>query len=82
MGSAPVDDLHLHKLTVYLFAFNPENEDQRLQMDFHKRSTTEELIEKILEHRTGRGMENYYFYADIPPLYQMESAKEISKTIF
>lgn len=52
MGGVPplpaVDDAHTHTLTIYLHAFNPESVDQRMRVDFHKRSTTEDLIERIL----------------------------------
>jgi hypothetical protein len=46
------DATHIQIVTVYLYSFNPEPSDQRLKIEFHKRSTTEELIEKIIEQKT------------------------------
>ncbi|CAD5206531.1 unnamed protein product [Bursaphelenchus okinawaensis] len=43
------DESHNHLLTVYLHSFNPESSDQRIRIEFHKRSTTEELVEKIAQ---------------------------------
>ncbi|CAJ0954851.1 unnamed protein product, partial [Mesorhabditis belari] len=40
-----------HSVTVYMYVFNPENEEDRIVLDFHKRATTEELIERILHIR-------------------------------
>lgn len=48
------DDCHIYTLAVYLNAFNPESNDQCIQIDLHKRSTTQELIEKILEQTKGK----------------------------
>ncbi|CAD5209411.1 unnamed protein product [Bursaphelenchus xylophilus] len=42
------DESHNQLLTVYLHSFNPEASSQRVRLEFHKRSTTEELIEKIV----------------------------------
>lgn len=38
-------------VTVYLYCFNPDSSDQRLKIEFHKRSTTHELIDKILQQK-------------------------------
>ncbi|KAI3421294.1 hypothetical protein GPALN_014914 [Globodera pallida] len=46
-----VDDSHLYVLKVFLFSFNPDQAEHRLNIDFHKRSTAEELVEKVLELR-------------------------------
>lgn len=54
IGEQPVDDCHIYNLVVYLNAFNVEGNDQSVQIDFHKRSTTQELIEKILEQKKGK----------------------------
>ncbi|MFH4981576.1 hypothetical protein AB6A40_008285 [Gnathostoma spinigerum] len=43
------DDTHGHTLTVYLHTFNPESVEHCLSIEFHKKSTTEELIEKVIE---------------------------------
>lgn len=48
---AAPEDCHVQMVTVYLHAFNPESMDQRIKVDFHKRATTEELIEKILDEK-------------------------------
>ncbi|KHN75092.1 hypothetical protein Tcan_16263 [Toxocara canis] len=48
---AAPDDAHVQTVTVFLYAFNPESFDQRLKIDFYKRATTEELIEKVLQQR-------------------------------
>lgn len=51
MSDAPPssgDDAHLHTITIYLHAFNPESVDGRMKVEFHKRSTTEDLIEQIV----------------------------------
>lgn len=53
MGEVPVDDCHIYSLTVDLYTFNPKSNHQKVTVEFHKRSTTEELIEKILEKQTG-----------------------------
>lgn len=45
------DPSHIHIVTVYLYAFNPDSSDQRLKIEFHKRSTTHELIDKIIEQK-------------------------------
>lgn len=51
---AAPEDCHIQTVTVYLHAFNPESLDQRIKVEFHKRATTEELIEKIFdEKRSG-----------------------------
>lgn len=42
------DPSHIQIVTVYLYTFNPDSSDQRLKIEFHKRSTTHELIDKIL----------------------------------
>uniref|UniRef100_F1KQ35 Myosin-IXb n=1 Tax=Ascaris suum TaxID=6253 RepID=F1KQ35_ASCSU len=49
---AAPDDAHVQTVTVFLYVFNPESFDQRLNIDFYKRATTEELIEKVLQMRT------------------------------
>lgn len=54
MGEVSVDDCHIYSLTVYLYTFNPDSNHQKVTVDFHKRSTTEELIEKIVEKKTGK----------------------------
>lgn len=52
---AAPEDCHIQTVTVYLHAFNPESLDQRIKVEFHKRATTEELIEKIFdEKRSGK----------------------------
>ncbi|KAL3084612.1 hypothetical protein niasHS_009126 [Heterodera schachtii] len=43
------DDSHLYVLKVFLFSFNPDQMEHRLCIDFHKRSTAEELVEMVLE---------------------------------
>jgi len=48
---AAPEDCHVQTVTVYLYTFNPESVDHRIKVDFHKRATTEELIEKILDQR-------------------------------
>uniref|UniRef100_A0A0N4ZU59 Myosin motor domain-containing protein n=1 Tax=Parastrongyloides trichosuri TaxID=131310 RepID=A0A0N4ZU59_PARTI len=47
--AAPDDTVTHTRVTVYLHSFNPENKKDRISFDFHKRNTTEELIEKIIE---------------------------------
>uniref|UniRef100_A0A915CWR9 Uncharacterized protein n=1 Tax=Ditylenchus dipsaci TaxID=166011 RepID=A0A915CWR9_9BILA len=64
IGEAPVlDDLHIYTLTVYLHAFNPETDDSTMSrkrsivgestVDIlcKRHTTTEELIEKILDQK-------------------------------
>ncbi|CAJ0574023.1 unnamed protein product, partial [Mesorhabditis spiculigera] len=46
-----VPNIAAHAVTVYLFVFNPEREEDRLVLDFHKRATTEELIDRVLHMR-------------------------------
>ncbi|KAI6222187.1 hypothetical protein M3Y95_00958000 [Aphelenchoides besseyi] len=41
------DDSHIDEIVVYLFYFN----DQNLKIQMHRRSTTQELIEKIIEEK-------------------------------
>uniref|UniRef100_A0A914EE04 Uncharacterized protein n=2 Tax=Acrobeloides nanus TaxID=290746 RepID=A0A914EE04_9BILA len=48
---AAPEDCHIQTVTVYLHAFNPESLDQRIKVEFHKRATTEELIEKIFDEK-------------------------------
>ena len=51
---AAPEDCHVQAVTVYLYQFNPENTDHKIKVDFHKRATTEELVEKILAQRDGK----------------------------
>lgn len=46
------DPSHIQIVTVYLYSFNPDSSDQRLKIEFHKRSTTHELIDMILEQKS------------------------------
>ncbi len=52
------DDIHIpiatQTVNVYLYAFNPDSVDELVRVDFHKRATTEELIERVLNQRQGR----------------------------
>lgn len=50
-ASTATDDSHFQTVAVYLYSFNPESFDDRVKIDFHKRATTEELIEKVLQQR-------------------------------
>lgn len=50
---AAPDDHHVQTITVYLYSFNPETNDHCLTVNFHKRATTEELIEKVLQQKPG-----------------------------
>lgn len=52
-ASTAADDSHFQTVAVYLYSFNPESFDDRVKIDFHKRATTEELIEKVLQQRQG-----------------------------
>lgn len=51
---AAPEDCHVQTVTVYLYTFDPDNVDHKIKVDFHKRATTEELIEKILDQRNGK----------------------------
>ncbi|VDK52331.1 unnamed protein product [Gongylonema pulchrum] len=51
--STAADDSHFQPVAVYLYSFNPESFDDRVDVDFHKRATTEELIEKVLQQKEG-----------------------------
>uniref|UniRef100_A0AC35TWY3 Myosin motor domain-containing protein n=1 Tax=Rhabditophanes sp. KR3021 TaxID=114890 RepID=A0AC35TWY3_9BILA len=47
--AAPDDTIVQSKVTVYVHSFNPENKGHKISFRFHKRNTTEELIEKTIE---------------------------------
>uniref|UniRef100_A0A1I7XH85 Myosin motor domain-containing protein n=1 Tax=Heterorhabditis bacteriophora TaxID=37862 RepID=A0A1I7XH85_HETBA len=56
------DEAHAHTVTVYMHCFNPEHEEDRIRIDFHKRSTTEELIDRVIQMREdldGQSAEDY-----------------------
>lgn len=36
-----------------MHCFNPEDQNDRVCIDLHKRSTTEELIERVISTRSG-----------------------------
>ncbi|VDK45072.1 unnamed protein product [Cylicostephanus goldi] len=38
---------------VYMHCFNPEDHNDRVCIDLHKRSTTEELIDRVISMRSG-----------------------------
>ncbi|EPB69213.1 myosin head [Ancylostoma ceylanicum] len=48
------DEAHNYMVTVYMHCFNPEDLNDRVCIDLHKRSTTEELIERVISMRPGR----------------------------
>ncbi|CAI4221277.1 unnamed protein product [Auanema sp. JU1783] len=57
--------LSLSAEIVYLHCFNPENEADRLSIELHKRSTTEELIEKVIQLKdefTGQSPDDYELF--------------------
>uniref|UniRef100_A0A158R5X7 Myosin motor domain-containing protein n=1 Tax=Syphacia muris TaxID=451379 RepID=A0A158R5X7_9BILA len=59
------DEHHQQTVTVYLYSFNPESSDHRLKCNFHKRATTEELIEKVLQQKpefSGNRAEDFDLY--------------------
>uniref|UniRef100_A0A0K0EKS2 Myosin motor domain-containing protein n=1 Tax=Strongyloides stercoralis TaxID=6248 RepID=A0A0K0EKS2_STRER len=63
--AAPDDTITHTRVTVYLHSFNPENSNDKISFDFHKRNTTEELIEKIIEANpelNGTNSEDYEIY--------------------
>lgn len=42
------DDAHTQTVEIFLHRFNPDNADHRIRVEFHKRSTSEELIQLVL----------------------------------
>ncbi|KAJ1362933.1 hypothetical protein KIN20_022660 [Parelaphostrongylus tenuis] len=59
------DEAHNYMVTVYMHCFNPENKDDCVCVDLHKRSTTEELIEKVISMRqdiAGQSAEQFDIY--------------------
>uniref|UniRef100_A0A158QZM2 Unconventional myosin-IXb (inferred by orthology to a human protein) n=1 Tax=Nippostrongylus brasiliensis TaxID=27835 RepID=A0A158QZM2_NIPBR len=45
------DEAHNYMVTVYMHCFNPEDRGDRVCIDLHKRSTTEELIDRVISMR-------------------------------
>ncbi|KAE9418712.1 hypothetical protein Angca_008849 [Angiostrongylus cantonensis] len=48
------DEAHTYMITVYMYCFNPENKNDQVCVDLHKRSTTKELIERVISMRQGK----------------------------
>uniref|UniRef100_A0AC34G8L4 Myosin motor domain-containing protein n=1 Tax=Panagrolaimus sp. ES5 TaxID=591445 RepID=A0AC34G8L4_9BILA len=68
---AAPEDCHVQPVTVYLYTFNPENLNHKIKVDFHKRATTEELIEKILAQRddfTSTNIDDFEIYETLGAL--------------
>ncbi|KAK6042215.1 Ras association domain protein [Cooperia oncophora] len=56
------DEAHNYMVTVYMHCFNPEDQNDRVCIDLHKRSTTEELIERVISQRqdlVGQSAEDF-----------------------
>ncbi|VDM63316.1 unnamed protein product [Angiostrongylus costaricensis] len=59
------DEAHTYMITVYMYCFNPENKNDRVCVDLHKRSTTKELIERVISMRqdlAGKSTEEFDIY--------------------
>ncbi|KHJ95256.1 myosin head [Oesophagostomum dentatum] len=56
------DEAHIYMVTVYMHCFNPENQNDRVCIELHKRATTEELIDRVISMRpdlVGQSVEDY-----------------------
>ncbi|PAV56154.1 hypothetical protein WR25_13386 isoform B [Diploscapter pachys] len=65
------EESHVHTVTVYMHVFNPENQQDRIVVELQKRSTTEELIEKVLESRKENAENEELQKAEEYELYEM-----------